>query len=251
MAGTSLAGSQGIELMLIGFDSANLEPDDSEDVERFNAALVRLKERRKEKIVVEGPFSESKLAWKIATYQQSILYRIVMLAAGCALNWNLKNTLCRFLAARALLETIAVLWDFERQITSLSEKADFGGIDKLVTNRIFSTRDEEWFKETPETEAVNVLTLVDKLDTQLLHGMRRHYDFLSERCHPNSLGHHMFFGTLDTGTGTTTYSDQKNVQMNLDHILGGAMLIEFAEKTIDRLDQVILQVARSHGEATK
>ena len=39
---------------------------------------------------------------------------------------------------------------------------------------------------------------------------------LSERCHPNSLGHYMFFATLDTETGTVTFSDEKYRQENLD-----------------------------------
>ena len=66
-----------------------------------------------EKIVVEGPLAEAKLAWKVTTYTEALLYRTIMLASGCVLNWNAGNFLCSVLAARALIETVALLLDFE------------------------------------------------------------------------------------------------------------------------------------------
>ena len=230
-----------------GFDKSGLSADDREIVEAYNASLDRLRARRLKTITISGPLQDSKLAWKVATFQQDILYRVVMLAGGCAFNWNANNTLSSYLAARALMETIAMLLDFERQLSRLCEESDFGGIDALITNRLFATRDDKFTSETPETKAVNAQTFIDKFDQNLLPGTRRHYDFLSERCHPNSLGHHFFFSTLDTNTGTSTYSDEKNRQVNFDHILGGAMLIGLAENSIIRLDAAILKISELHS----
>jgi hypothetical protein len=42
----------------------------------------RLSQRRVDRIDVDGPLLKSKLAWKVATYQQSILYRLVMWRTG-------------------------------------------------------------------------------------------------------------------------------------------------------------------------
>ena len=232
-----------------GFDKSDLSGEDAEMAQAINSSLNRLRARRLKEITVSGPFLSSKLAWKVATYQQAVLYRVVMVASGCALNWNANNTLCSFLAGRALLETVALLLDFEHQLEKFCNRLDFAGIDALVTNRTFATRDAEWINQSPETQAINVLTLIDKLDQRLLPGIRKYYDILSERCHPNSLGHHMFFATLDTDTGTTTFSDNKYREENLGQILGATVLIVAVEECMDRLDQAISALADLHGRA--
>jgi hypothetical protein len=231
-----------------GFEKASLNDKDAELVETINSTLTRLKDRRLKELTVSGPFLKSKLAWKVAGYQQAVLYRVVMLANGCALNWNANNTLCSILAARALMETVALLLDFEIQLQRLCNGSDFGGIDDLVNNRTFATRDAEWISQAPETKATNAVTFIDKLE-RLLPDARRYYDMLSEWCHPNSLGHYMFFATLDTETGTVTYSDQKHGQEKLDVILGASLLILVVENSIVRLDEAILGLAELHSNA--
>ena len=80
-----------------GFEiDADIDHDDAQDIQAFNSTLVRLRERRLTEITISGPLLKSKLAWKIATYQQSVLYRVVMLASGCAANWNGRNLLCAY-----------------------------------------------------------------------------------------------------------------------------------------------------------
>jgi hypothetical protein len=69
-------------------DGFNIDSDVPEEHTRtiadFNSTLARLRNRRVDKIDVAGsePLLKSKLAWKLATYQQPVLYRIVMLATG-------------------------------------------------------------------------------------------------------------------------------------------------------------------------
>src|SRR5438132_1385850 len=101
------------------------------DVVVFNAILARLRERRLTEIEISGPLLKSMLAWRIATYQQPVLYRVVMLASGCAVNWNGRNLLCAYLAARALMETAAVLLVFERSLGALIKSEDLKGINDL------------------------------------------------------------------------------------------------------------------------
>jgi hypothetical protein len=231
-----------------GFEKAGLNDEDTELVETINSTLARLKDRRLKELTVSGPFLKSKLAWKVAGYQQAVLYRVVMLARGCALNWNANNTLCSILAARALMETVALLLDFENQLGRLRNSSDFGGMDDLVNNWTFATRDAGWISQAPETEATNVLTFIDKLE-RLLPDARRYYDMLSEWCHPNWLGHYMFFATLDTETGTVTFSDEKHRQEKLDLILGAAILIVVVEDCMVRLDKAIPELAELHSNA--
>jgi hypothetical protein len=100
-----------------GFElDADVDENVAKDIQAFNSILRRLRERRLTEIAISGPLRKSKLAWKIATYQQPMLYRVVMLASGCAANWNAPNLLCAYLAARALIETVAVFWAFEVEL---------------------------------------------------------------------------------------------------------------------------------------
>jgi hypothetical protein len=92
------------------FDISGLQKKDVSDLEKANESIDRLEARKKSEIKVVGQFAQSKLAWKIAVYQQSILYRMIMLWRGSALAWNNGNSLASVLSARALVETVVTAW---------------------------------------------------------------------------------------------------------------------------------------------
>jgi hypothetical protein len=230
-------------IMHYKFQVTNLDANDQETVERVDESLTRLATRRKERIEAVGPFARSKLAWKAAVFQQVILYRVVMLADGVIANWNSGNILASFLAARALIETIAVLDDFECQLQLLLANSNLEGIDNLVMNRTFATRDVKWLQDHPSSQSINILTAIDKFDRDKLSGIRRHYDLLSERCHPNALGHHQFFSTLDTSNGTVTFSEKKYLDANFRHVFAAVILAMITENSMDRLDAAIHKTA--------
>jgi hypothetical protein len=222
--------------MSIAFQTPpKMPPDDAELVALTNETLERL---RNERVVTidHADFPDSKIAWKIATYRQSVLYRIVALAEALALNWNAQNVLGCYLTARSIIETAALLHDFAHELDLCMEQRDFERLDALVTSRHFATRDKDWVKAEPTTEAVNVLTLVDKMDKRVLGGQRRLYDIMSEYCHPNYLGHHAMFSRLDTKTDITTFTENKNIELHWSAFLGCMALIQYVESIFDRLD---------------
>src|SRR4029077_9217398 len=146
-----------------------------------NNSLDNLSGLRAVEINVSGHFARSKIAWKLAMYQHVLLHRIVALMDGTVVTWNEHRALSTILSARALMETIAVMAEFESQVASLLEKKDLGGLNDLAQNGIFASRDEDWIKDNPELKAVSVLTYIDKFDKRA-KGFRRHSDVLSERC---------------------------------------------------------------------
>ena len=95
-------------------EHSRMDAEDRETIAWINAVLQRLAASRVACIEVEGELLKSKLAWKIASHRQSMLYRVVALASGSAASWNAFNPLCSILAARALIETIAALFSFSR-----------------------------------------------------------------------------------------------------------------------------------------
>jgi hypothetical protein len=199
------------------------------DAEQFNAVLARLFQRRKPNIAIDGERAKSKLAWKAATYAEAVLYRVVALADGAAQNWNDGNVLCAILAGRALIETIALFLDVEGRLESEVAAESLAAIEKTLTSSIFASRLEDWLKDVGMEKATNVLTVIDKLD-KLIPGVRRHCDLLSERAHPNYLGHSAFFSARDKSTFVTAYSlrQSENKEM-FEHIFPGLMLIELFE----------------------
>ena len=116
---------------------------DKKLVEELNASLDRLNCVRAVEINVSGPFARSKIAWKLATYQHVLLHRIVALMDGTAVAWNNHCTLSAILSARALMETVAVIAEFDERVVRLLGREDLGGLDALAQQGIFASRAPE------------------------------------------------------------------------------------------------------------
>jgi hypothetical protein len=222
-----------------------LSEADKKLVADLNASLDRLSGLRAVEINVSGKFLRSKIAWKLATYQHVLLHRIVALMDGTAVAWNSRCTLSCMLSSRALMETFAVMAEFERRVTRLLEEENLGGLDALAQNGIFASRDPEWIKDNPNTQAIGVLTYIDKFDKRA-EGFRSHYDRLSERCHPNSLGHNFMFAKLDRTDGTVRFCDEREPARNAQMIMGALMPLPLAESIMARLDELIEKVSDLH-----
>jgi hypothetical protein len=218
---------------------------DGELVSDLNASLDRLSGLRALQINVSGKFARSKVAWKLATYQHILLHRLVALTDGAAVAWNARCTLSAMLSARAFMETFAVMAEFERKVARHLEQENIGGLDALAQNGIFATRDTEMTKDNPEIAAVSVLTYIDRLD-KTATGFRGHYDRLSERCHPNSLGHNFMFAELDRSDGTVRFYDEREPERNTQTILAALAPLPLAESISASLDHLIERVSDLH-----
>lgn len=227
------------------------QPLDAEHADHFrdiDEAIARLSKRRLDRIEVVGPYAKSRIAWKIATFQQSVLWRVVMLARGARLCWNARNILACFILTRQLVETIALFDEFERSLVELFAAKDASGIDALVMNRMFATMDAELLKDHPESKAIQVLKFVDKLGKRYDLPIRDNYDSLSERVHPNSAGHHQMYSTTEKPSGTVTFSETKNMVRSAASIRPPLGLVILFERTLDVLDEVVPKIADWHHE---
>lgn len=228
----------------MSFDATRLVGENgAEEIALINRCLDYLKSIRVERVEVEGRYLRSKLAWKLAIYRQSMLYRIVALAESSALNWNQANVLGAYLSTRALLETYAVLFETENQIGEFVIAKDVSAIDVLLQRQIFATRLEDWLGKDPATKSDNVLKFIDRLDKRLIKGIRGQYDRLSERCHPNYLGHHAMFSILDTDTGVTTFTETKDLDGNEAVLIAALLPLLLVQNSIDRLDDLVDEIA--------
>jgi hypothetical protein len=223
------------------WDDRLSEPD-KVSIAKLNAALQRLDGLRAVEITVNGLFARSKVAWKIAIYQHALMHRIVALMDGAALGWNNRNTLAAMLAARALMETVAVFAELENRVAHFLAAGDLASLDALAHSGIFASRDPEWLVEALDTKAVNVLTYVDRFD-KCAEGYRGHYDRLSERCHPNGAGHSRMFSSLDRTDGTVRYGDEVDSKGNAHMLFAALIVLPLVESMSVRLDDLIGKVS--------
>jgi hypothetical protein len=231
--------------MAIGFEKSAIDQTNEkwEAVEGFNACLERLSNRRKSEVIVCGSLTESKTAWKCAVLQQSLLYRVTLLARGCADAWNGDNIVCSMLAARALLETI-VLCNFIRdEAERFVAAGDIEAIETLANEQLFSTKDEGVIAGGFGHKAKSVLTYIDKFEKKI-PGIREHYEFISEWCHPNGSGHLFTYGEINKQNGTVRFSEATPFVRGIQgHIMACFMLILFIEPIMAALDEVIPKVS--------
>jgi hypothetical protein len=143
------------------------------------------------------------------------------------------------------METLAVMAVFADRVADSFAAEDLGALDALAQQGTFANRDPEWIKEAPDTKAINVLTYIDRLD-KFAPGFRKRYDMLSERCHPNSLGHNFMFSKLDRTDGSVRFFDEREPARNGHMILTTLAAFPYVETLIDRLDALIPRISDLH-----
>jgi len=229
----------------LGFEKAavtNVDGDWSV-AEQFNVALKQLANGRREQLQVEDQYARSKIASKVANYAEAIRYRTVALADGAAQNWNGGNALCAALCARAVVETVAQLAYVKNGVAVALKLEELSDIDRIVEQGTFATRTEDVLKESPELKAQRISTWIDKLDHEI-PGVRRHYNYLADMVHPSYHGTFQFFASLDSATGTVSFSESNRRDKNtFEAMLTPLMLIVLAKECFEQFDGFIKQVA--------
>jgi hypothetical protein len=235
---------------LQGFSRAAVNATGGEwsKIRGYNNAVKGLAKRRLKRLARTGKYEISQIAMQAAILQQSLLYRIVSLATATARNWNVGNVLGSALTARALLETIALARRVEGELSDFAAKGDWAGLHKHVVNLTFATRDEEMKARDPEIQAKNVVTYIDHFD-KVMPGIKRHYEFLCEWCHPNVFGHYSAFACYDKEANVVTFCGRKMYcHEMLDAILAIYSLLDPLEGTFDSWDQTIMKAAKVRSE---
>ena len=209
------------------------------DVQRYNECLARLIERRKTSVKAEGVFGKSKATWKCAVLQQALLYRATTLAEACAASWRDRYLLSSMLAARALIETIALANDVGDELQKFTELNDLDSMEHLLNSQLFSTKNKALVDGGFAYMAPSIMKFIDKFEKKL-PTMREHYEFMSEWCHPNGSGAFFTFGDLNKSTGEVRFSEiAERAQGIQGHIISSYVLLLFMEPTMDRFDAAI------------
>jgi hypothetical protein len=212
-----------------------IDPDQLPEKERLDQAtinngLLTIERQRKPQIdLLDEPYCRSKVAWKVAMFSNAMAHRFISLADAVGLCWNNENA----------------YWEFQQLLRKKVDPTDLDAIDALVMNYLFSTRDEEILKDHPELKARQVLSAIDLIDKTLIPHFRSHYDRLSERCHPNSLGHRALFSKLDRQTGIAAFQSRRDDSfvVPLKCALATCGMFKYA---MDAIEDDVFRIANEH-----
>ena len=112
------------------------------------------------------------------------------------------------LLTRATLENTALIW---RLRDVIRDRANFTtiDIDRILSQLLLGS------KQYPEPAAINILTLIDRLD-KATGFLRESYDRLSEYAHPNFNGVAGLYSTIDKENYTTWLGKRPTAQRTVD-----------------------------------
>src|SRR5229473_7481752 len=90
------------------------------------------------------------------------------------------------------------------------------------------------------TSTVSERTSASNKFEKKIPGIREHYEFISEWCHPNGSGHLFTYGEINKQNGTVRFSEvTPRVKGIQGHIMGCFMLILFMEPIMAAFDEII------------
>jgi hypothetical protein len=223
-----------LRFLSLGID---LTKEEEDVLAKIHAALDRLTQRRKIHLSVSSSVLEE-------VFREVLLYRVVATASGTIVNWNTGNVLCSFLTARALFETFVFLWDYDRAITKARQTGTLEEFEALTRRRLAATRNPKWVETHPEWGSTNILTLIDRLSAEHSADLRKAYDEMSYRCHPNTEGTYYMFANLDPDAEIVRFSDHnQNAGWAFRFVLAVARLIIEAEDIFNRLEEATPKIA--------
>ncbi|MFC5554690.1 hypothetical protein [Methylobacterium iners] len=131
----------------------------------------------------------------------------------------------------------------QSEYEKLVEHRDLDGLYKFLLNGSFSAKSDAWLDGDAKRKAVHVMDLIRAVD-KIMPGVMSCYDTMSERVHPNSLGHRGFFASLDRNSGATAFCfrkiSDKNGFLPILAVYGSTPL---AERWLNEINELVPMIA--------
>ena len=187
-----------------------------EEAKRLSTELMRSLAT----LVYESDYTfNSRLPFKAASLRELLAHRMYDLSQSAISNLDKNAVVPAATLTRAGLETVAILYCLNREMTNFFDSKDGGRINTFLMSSLTGSRDDD-----APIRSVNVLNSIDKVAKEL-PGFRQSYDNLSEYTHPNWSGLLGSYGTVDReqhvlhlGIRDTTYGMRHTA-----HALAGSL----------------------------
>lgn len=133
----------------------------------------------------------SKVPFKVLSLRELLIHRVSALASAAVSQFEQDNHLAGVVLARAVLETVAMVFELHKQLAAWLDKRDDAALDSFAMNSLMANK---WPEE--KHQARSILTFVNHVE-KTVPGFRHSYDGLSEYTHPNWSGVLGAFGEID------------------------------------------------------
>lgn len=171
-----------------------------------------------------GSFTlKSKLPYKAASFREVLIHRVSDIADMAIELYESNRPAPAFLATRALLETVAMLYWHYQKSCKFIENSDEDSYDEFLMKGMLGSRDE-----TTKLDSYNVLTAVDQLDKEF-ENFRKMYDRLCEFTHPNWSGVMGSYSRLDNEKHTLYLGKEHAnppLALGLGPLIGGLAIFQ-------------------------
>lgn len=127
---------------------------------------------------------------KIVWIRDLIIHRVVHLSEEALEAYYKHSTITFALLVRATIEAAALMFSLDKHINNALANKDIKSLEEILHRHTIGSKN----KSTP-VAVVNSLTCLEKLDKKY-SGIKKHYDDLSEYCHPNFSGLFMTYGQI-------------------------------------------------------
>jgi hypothetical protein len=211
-------------------------------VVRVNTAVIRLRDRRVDRVVLQESETKFRLSNKIRVYNQVQIRRCLhLLEAAHQLVYS-GYGLAALSEVRSLFETVANYHAVSGKLLSMIESnAALDDIYRAAHLVTYATRNPEMLRiaGTDDVKPPNVLTQIDKM-TKLWKSYRENYDLLCEYTHGNASGAVIYFGRDDQRADVVTFTDVgPDPHHELKWVLIGGRILEYVLEAMDRLEAAL------------
>jgi hypothetical protein len=169
----------------------------------------------------------SKLPFKALSYRESALWRCEELARSAHASFASGDVVAGIVLTRAFTETVAGIWYLLELVSRQLDNGIESDLDDKLMRLLLGHKGEDGFPE-----AVNVLTLVGRMDKQV-PGVLRTYNSMSEYAHPNWSGTAFAYSAIDrdkmvVDLGRSSPRRRAHDVVGLSCLTASLALLEFA-----------------------
>jgi hypothetical protein len=199
----------------------------SQDIADFNEALVNLRSQYVQMLPLntdDAGTTSANCAFIFEWVCRAYLSRAINLAENYAKLLNAKEALASALLSRALLETISNFHFLLEKVENLLNASQFALV-YFVLSRFMLGGDHKFESSHKKLKKVHVSDGIRAMD-KTYEFASDSYNWLSEFCHPNSLGTCFMFSRMDRIEKSLTFLNVPSAEENLSPALEGILYLQ-------------------------
>ena len=199
-------------------------PEYQVSINNINSILNDLIRRKESNISAKGNPPMPLVNWKLKSYAQTLLHRIIDLTIQSCIAWENNIPAVSFLLTRSVVESVSYIFDFSNQVEPLMKNDNYVEINELTNKLKFGERK---ISKLPIID--NVLKVMARID-KIIPNYRISYENLSSFCHPNYSAVGMLYSKQDMKEFNFQIDQKYGVRKDLFNII-----ISFLQSSLDLL----------------